>query len=362
MLQLLLGVHRPVGIEQGLAAQRDEVGGAARHQVLCRVRVEDEADRHDRDAGAAADLGRIVDAEIEPARHACAVRGIAGNAGRRRAVEHVDARVAQRADEADHRLHRQRAVVQVGQRDAPGERPLGRPCGTHGTRDLERKALAVGGAAAVAVGAPVGFGREELVDQVAVRAMDLEHLEAGIGGAPRGSGPGRDQRMDLVFAQCGRRGPAHVDRQCARPDHRPRRFAARRIGVVQRTMAMPPGLQRTLAAGVAELDRRHRALAAQQVGHAPQRRHLRVVPQADVAVRVAPARFDRGRLDEHDARAAEREAPEMHQVPVVRQAAFARRVLLHRRDRHAVACRHAAQLHGLEQHAPRRERRVAGSG
>jgi len=75
--------------------------------------------------------------------------------------------------------------------------------------------------------------------------------------------------------------------------------------------------------------------------------NVRLVPDARVAVRDAPAALDRGRFDEYDARAAQRELAEVHEVPVADMPVL-RRVLAHRRDDDAVARFYFAQCDRLE--------------
>ncbi len=57
---------------------------------------------------------------------------------------------------------------------------------------------------AVAVGTPVGARREELVDQIAVRGMDLQHVRAGAGTAPGGRPESVDEVTDLGGVQLAR--------------------------------------------------------------------------------------------------------------------------------------------------------------
>ena len=64
-----------------------------------------------------------------------------------------------------------------------------RPYRAHGLGDLERKARAPGEIAAVGIVALVGERGEELVDQVAVRVVDFEDVEAGFQRALGGVRP-----------------------------------------------------------------------------------------------------------------------------------------------------------------------------
>ena len=59
--------------------------------------------------------------------------------------------------------------------------------------------------AAVAIAAQVGERREELVQEVAVRGVDLEQAEARRERAPRGGGEGLDHALDLArrVSSCG---------------------------------------------------------------------------------------------------------------------------------------------------------------
>ena len=223
-----------------------------------------------------------------------------------------------------------------------------RPRGAHRVGDREREAQPPVERTAPTVVATVRDGRQELVDQVAVRRVDLEHVEPGTVGA-RGAGrPRRDVRRDAGLVERLGDGVARVQRQRARADHRPRPLAAGRVGLAERAVPFPPALQPGLAAGVPELDARRRAAEPDRVGDRRERRDLRVVPQAEVAVRVATPRLDRRAADEHQRGPPEREAREVDPVPVVGQA-VGRRVLLHRRDDDPVAQREAAQSGGLEQ-------------
>src|SRR5690606_11780180 len=107
-------------------------------------------------------------------------------------------------------------------------------------------------------------------------------------------------------------------------------------------------LDRALAAGMAELDRRNRAHLTDEAGYARIGRYLVVALDRGAAVGFASPRLDRGFLVEHDARAADGVTPAVHQMPVDGRAVH-RAILAHRRDDDAVAGRDSAQFVGLEQ-------------
>lgn len=64
--------------------------------------------------------------------------------------------------------------------------------------DFLRETSAIGEGAAVSVGALVGEGREELVHEVAVRAVELNHVEAGSDCALGRSSEGAYHVLDIL--------------------------------------------------------------------------------------------------------------------------------------------------------------------
>ncbi len=114
---------------------------------------------------------------------------------------------------------------------------------------------------AVAVRAPVGPRGEELGEQVAVRAVDVDDVEPGI---PRPAGTGHEVGLDapdVVEAHlAGRGSPADARRRRARCDSR---VAARDV--------------RARVAAVVELEPRQGTVGVDGVGGEPQRGHIAVV-------------------------------------------------------------------------------------
>ena len=160
------------------------------------------ADRHGHDAGLLADLlgvGHLIAVLAGPR----TLHRRAGRHAARRAVDHVDALGLQQAREPHALLEAPAGVVLAG--EAHEQRFVLRPDGAHALRHLDGKAHAVRLRAAVGVGALVGGGREELVDQVAVGGVDLDHVEAGLVGARCRLAPLDREVAHLVVRQRPRR-------------------------------------------------------------------------------------------------------------------------------------------------------------
>ena len=81
---------------------------------------------------------------------------------------------------------------------------VGTPDADHGIGHLQQQTSAVLYRAAVPVGALVGHGGEELVEQVAVRGVDLHHLEPGVHGPSGGLCPGADELLHALVGQGAR--------------------------------------------------------------------------------------------------------------------------------------------------------------
>ena len=83
--------------------------------------------------------------------------------------------------------------------------PARAPHRDHGVGHFQHQARAVFDRAAVAVGALVAAVLQELVEQIAVGAMDLDAVEAGRLGVLRALAEGLDDRRDFVASQRARR-------------------------------------------------------------------------------------------------------------------------------------------------------------
>ena len=182
-----------------------------------------------------------------------------------------------------------------------------------------------------------------------MRHVQLEHVEAGRFGVPGGAHEIVPDPVHVGAVHLARRLRFRLVGKRRRRDQIP-------VAGFQRVVhALPAELRRALAPRMAELHAKLGAgLRVAEIHDALERVALRFVPQPRASRRNA--RFGRGagHLDEHQARAADGTAAEMHQVPVVGHAVH-RHVLVHGRDDNAVLQAHAAQDEGCEH----RRRRVA---
>ncbi len=156
-------------------------------------------------------------------------------------------------------------VEAVGGRE-PHTHPLGADGVDHGGGDLDQEACPILRRPAVAVGALVGTLGEELVQQVAVRAVDLDAVEAGlIHREPGRDGELPDDGLDLLGLQSAR---LHEVLQAVGREH----LAGRADGG-RRDRRAAVGLQRRLRdpPRVQELQEDPAATFVHGVGHPPPR-------------------------------------------------------------------------------------------
>src|SRR5260221_1911926 len=97
------------------------------------------------------------------------------------------------------------AVSPVGAGYAHRNRTISREGGAHRVKDFERKPHAVLQAATILIVAPVGERRQELVQQIAVRAVELDGMDSEPGGAPGRCNEGLSRPREPVSVEGDRR-------------------------------------------------------------------------------------------------------------------------------------------------------------
>ena len=153
------GVERPVGVAQEFTSDDDEVGLAGADNVRGLSGVSDHADGAGEDAGLGTDgfsEGRLITGAKGNGR----AKDIASG----RAIDEVDAAVAEESREADGLGEVPAAFGLVSDGDANEERALAGPDCADGGGDLEEEADAVFEAAAVFVTAVVTDRGQEFVE------------------------------------------------------------------------------------------------------------------------------------------------------------------------------------------------------
>jgi hypothetical protein len=132
----------------------------------------------------------------------------------------------------------------------------------------------------------------------------------------------------------------------ARSNHRPELL----VGTDQRPEAFPRALRTGLAAGVVELDARHRTDILNHARDGLERLQMCVVPQAEVAPAAHAPKFDLGRLGKHQTRAPRGKRSQVRHVEG-RRAPFVGAIERHRRDNDPVAQGDVAEGRWAEEQA-----------
>ena len=246
----------------------------------------------------------------------------------------------------------------VGRRDPHGHRPVRRPHLAYGVEDLEREAQPVGQRAAVLVGALVGQRREERREQVAVRAVQLEQVEARA-----------RRRAAAAATNCSR-----IASSSARSSSRgtwltPGEYGSGeaptsgQLPVRQRLVdALPHQLRRALAAGVAELQ----PIFASDVARARSRRSAARRPPARRCRCPVQPGVIRPSGETHTISvitrpgAAERLAAQVDEVEVAGHAVARPSTCPSGRRRRGCASSRPRSRNGLEHRRPHVPRRVRG--
>ena len=183
-----------------------------------------------------------------------------------------------------------------------------------------------------------------------MRIVQLEYIEACLKRAAGRSNKIGTDLDDAVYIKGGGQQPAVGHRTRAGRHHFPRGLTACRVRVVQGSVAFKSALDARFRPRMANLDARRGAIGLGKGGDACQAGNVCVVPQAQVAMRDPSFGRYGGRLDHHQAEAAQRETAVVDGVVVACVAVFCR-VLAHRAQGIAVAQGDTAQCQGFKDFA-----------
>ena len=195
--------------------------------LLRDVRGVDAVGRDHRDTDGLLEPGREVD-ERGP-RHGGDDGGDAGLVPADAGVEHVDTNGLEALREFGGLLPRLAAVDQVEQADPVLQQEVAAHLGADAAHDLLSEPHPPARGAAPRVGAVVGPGGEELVDEVALRAHDLDAVIPRAPGQAGGPDPVVDRPLDTPGAQGAR--SEHADRRLGRRGRADERLVSVAAGV-----------------------------------------------------------------------------------------------------------------------------------
>ena len=220
---------------------------------------------------------------------------------------------------------------------------MGRPLGTDGVNDLKDEAGAVLKAAAVGVGALVGEGGEEFVEEIAVGGVNFNEIESGFEGSGGGLAEGFNEGVDSGLIERAGNGVGGGKRD-----------GARRIGQPATVLRLEEAFagegdgHAAFSTGVGELDADACALGVGEGGDAGEGGDVFVLPDAEVANGDAAIGGDGGGFNHDEASAALGACAEVDEMPVSGEAVL-RGVLAHGRDADAIGENHGAELEGREE-------------
>jgi hypothetical protein len=262
----------PVGVAQQLATEKNEVNLALSHDGIGHHGVGNHTHGRGGNAGLAADSSGKLDLESGTDGDL----GV-GNLSAGRNVNEIDAVLAQELGELDGFIDGPAAGDPVGGGDADKERQMMRPLGADCVNDSEKQADSILKAAAIGIRTLVGERREELVEQITVGSMNLDHIEASLEGAARSQDKGVDNGRDAGLVESLGKGVVGSEGQGAGRDSLP---AA--SGGGERAFSGEGKLGAGLAAGVGELDGRTGALRVNELNNSRESRDVSVAPKSEV--------------------------------------------------------------------------------
>ena len=316
----------PIGLTQELAREDYHVGFAFVQDGVGLVGVGDHADGTGEDSGALADLVGERDLVAGGSRNSCVGDHAAGGT-----VNQIHSEWAEKFGECDRLFDVPAAGNPIAGGDADEQRVADGPDTADGGDDFAEETRAILEGAAVGIGTLVGEGREELVEQVAVRGMDFDYLETCLLGTRGGGSEILNDFLDsggfergglrIGFGEGDGAGGYGFPAACGFGDE----------------PAGAPGRRRAgFASSVSQLDAGNGALAQEKMRDAGEEADVIVFPDAEILGADAAFRGDGAGFCEDEGGASDGAAAEVDEVPVVREAIDAG-ILAHGGDNDAVA-------------------------
>lgn len=327
----------PVGCAEELACDDDEVGLAGADDLIGLSGLGDHAYGGGGDRGFAADGLGVVN--LVAGADGDLLGGVVGTGGN---VDEVDAFGLEELCEFNGLGEIPGGAegfgCPVGGGDADEDGEMLRPGGADGADGFEREADAVFERAAVVVGAVIGEGREELVEEVAVGAVDFDEIEAGGEGTVGSCSEVGDDPVHAGAVEGGGCGVVLVERDGGGGYGLPASFGGR-----DEAGLLPGSGHGGFTSGVGELGAGIHAVFVEEGGDVTELGDVFVFPDSEVGGGDAGFGADGIGFGDDEGCAADGAAREMDEVPVVSEAVV-RGVLAHGGDGDAVGEDEAAKL------------------
>lgn len=273
-----------------------------------------------------------------------------------RNVNNVNAESLELTGEFDGIVDSPSSLLQkVGGRDAD-EQGLG-PGGANLLDSLENKTGAVLEAASVLIRAVVGNGRQEVVDEISVSSVDLDHIEAGLLGANSGGNKLVLDLMNLLDGQLVRDSPLSGIGDGRRTNNLPSVGTLEDGGSATRKGSRCGGL----TTGMADLDTNQGTLRVSKVDNALVVLNLAVLMEGKAERRDAPLEGHTSGLND-DKTSTTHGKLSIVDMMVLGGVADASGVLAHGRDNNAVLEDCIANGDGLEELGDRGSRGISRDG
>src|ERR1700733_1438137 len=303
------GVPRPARMVEHAPVERDHIGLAGSADFFGVAGFGDQADGHRGHAGGL--LDRLRKRQLVAGRqwNFLQWRYPAGGG-----VDPVDAAFFQFLGKLDGLFEIPAAFNPVGRGDLDADRLFRREYRTHGVEHFERITHPVLQGAAIFVRALVGDRRQKLVQQVAVRAMQLDGVDTQSARPPRGFDKGLANALEPHDIERERLEFAVLVRHIGRSHRLPPALGERYL-----LTPLPRLVARSLAARMGQLNRdRDRRMPADRSENRTQRRFRGVIPQTEASGRDAADGLDMGRLHAEHRRTRQSKIIDVGEMPVVR--------------------------------------------